>query len=236
MFTRAQIKEIAALLKAAAVKDAKFTIASALDGTEYVPLLQDAKNRRVLMSEVFDYLNKSITPGTAAALQCIFDVIHTELHDLISFSHDFLLTERVETKDQLYDVRDDILEACERVIGEIRKAQDSIMKMMSHMPDMVSKAVCAAATETITNVLTAKMNEYLEKLEELGELTPLTNPDLDGIFDDGTTEGDDTTDNVTASIVAACGNGAEYSVTLSGDDITFTPNKTTPCDATGEEE
>lgn len=182
MFTQAQIKEIAALLKAAAVKDAKFTIASALEGTEYVPLLQDSKNRRVLMSEVFEYLNKSITPGTAAALQCIFDVIHTELHELISFSHDFLLAERVETKDQLYDIRDEILFACENVVKVVRGAQDSIVKMMSHMPDMVTKAVCAAASEAVTAVLTEKMDEYLEDLDEATKLTALSNTELDDIY------------------------------------------------------
>lgn len=67
-FTKEQIKEIYDLVMSASVKDSSFSLTDVLDGTEYVAILQDNKNVRVLVEELIKYSDKHISPTICAAL------------------------------------------------------------------------------------------------------------------------------------------------------------------------
>lgn len=79
MFTVEQISEIARKLQAQSKKDSQFPLAKALSGTEYVAILQDQENRRVLLSELTEYIKQQIAPDIIAALELLKETLLEEL-------------------------------------------------------------------------------------------------------------------------------------------------------------
>lgn len=79
MFTVEQIKEIARKLQAQSKKDSQFSLAKALSGTEYVAILQDQENRKLLLSELTEYIKQQIAPDILAALELLKETLLEEL-------------------------------------------------------------------------------------------------------------------------------------------------------------
>lgn len=79
MFTVEQINEIARKLQAQSKKDSQFPLAKALSGTEYVAILQDQENRKVLLSELTEYIKQQIAPDILAALELLKETLLEEL-------------------------------------------------------------------------------------------------------------------------------------------------------------
>lgn len=206
MFTSAQIKEIAALLKAASIKDAKFTIASALEGTEYVPILRDAKNRRIALIEVFEYLAKQTTPSDAAAIQCVLDVLHTELKEVARANYDFSAKEGNDTRHEIHEAEKEILLAMNSTIEVIKHVQDSLLKTLGRLPEIISNAV----SDSVSSVIESKMDEYLETLEAATDLSELTNEEIYKIYT-SVTDDDSSGDDSTTTVSSASGISEEES-------------------------
>lgn len=73
MFTQKQIDEIAERLSRKAIKDSQFDVASLpFDGTEEIPILQDAENKIITLS---DFLNYVIGNEDHSAIECTLTVI-----------------------------------------------------------------------------------------------------------------------------------------------------------------
>lgn len=79
MFTVEQINEIARKLQAQSKKDSQFSLAKALSGTEYVAILQDQENRKLLLSELTKYIKQQIAPDILAALELLRETLLEEL-------------------------------------------------------------------------------------------------------------------------------------------------------------
>lgn len=84
MFTVQQIQEIARKLETMSKKDSQFQIANALTGTEYFPILQDKKNKRVLLSELTEYMKDTIVLDNSTELQFLKETLVNELNTINS--------------------------------------------------------------------------------------------------------------------------------------------------------
>lgn len=60
IFTQEQIKEIEKRLYTKRIKDSQFPEASRLDGSEFFVIVQDGANRKISLSNMWDYLLKSL--------------------------------------------------------------------------------------------------------------------------------------------------------------------------------
>lgn len=102
MFTKAQITEIAALLNAAAVKDSSFDISDALDGTEYATILQNKKNKRVLVAELLKYFYDEVSPIIASAISTMSAKVEADYEN--AMANISILTAKIDRLTDKIDV------------------------------------------------------------------------------------------------------------------------------------
>ena len=197
MFTKSQIKEVAELLRAASIKDSKFTVASALDGTEYIAILQDAKNRRLLLKQVFFYLQKHIDPAIVVSIQCVLDVLSVGIKQATDEIHELVKTEHAITREIVLDTKDDLTDSMKDVQSTIKQTEQSLTKtigstsasLIEKMDELddnivsgVSNKVIASVSDLIESSIDEKMQEYLDQLDNITNMENITTEEIDELM------------------------------------------------------
>lgn len=162
MFTRAQIKEIAALLKAASVKDSSFSVTSVLNNTEYLAILQDGKNRRILLKELFAYMSKQIEPAYAVALKLAIESLSAEFDDTSKTTQKLLIKAKDHLEKIIFDSKDEILVDISSVKKKIDSTEEHILTNVGKVQSLFEDNLADA----ITGIVDASVLKGLSTMED----------------------------------------------------------------------
>lgn len=195
MFTKSQIKEVAELLKTASIKDSKFTVASALDGTEYVAVLQDAKSKRTLLRKVFFYLERHIDPAIVVAIQCVLDILSTDIKKATEEIEGLIRDEHAITRETVLDTKDELTDSMKSVEATAKSVEQSVtltigatantlIEKMDSLDSEIVSGISESVSDTISNVIESKMDEYLDKLDTVTSVESITTEEIDDIMSD----------------------------------------------------
>lgn len=163
MFTRKEIEEIAQALEARGKKDSQFPLATELDGSEEVAILQDKSNKRTTIDGIFTFYSDYIVPPIIAAIDALKDSLgdmETDLETDISASQTAIIGQIKGSESNITST----------ILQYITDSQESIEETVrKYGSDILSKFGDTSFEQIETNLLTAIDNSTQSIMNDLSE-------------------------------------------------------------------
>lgn len=165
IFTNDELSEIMNFLTANSMKDDQMPVLEKLRGTEWFPILQDDKNKKVAVTEILEYIASMLAPvvGVAITLQR-YDTVDAlrENSDLIKseilpklkeiYTHfDPHFKKLIEFIKSLYEALELSLDSLDSEIGNL---SSNVTTIVSNLSDQIN-SFWSTITETLSKISTS---------------------------------------------------------------------------------